>query len=156
LNSKIYNKGLHIAVEKVNNKGIPCPPDQIEYVYPPKELLDSHELLLWRDHQLRELPKAVNDKELNLSYTIKYWKVTDRYIYRIARNKKWFQNIVATLESGYKKLLYYQKGDNYRKLLQSDKHYPKGETLDMTCILDSDTESDSVSIASDTESEDNF
>lgn len=142
LNTDIINKGLFIQVEKQDDPDILCNPGDIQYIYPEKNFLDKVEdLFKWRDTQLENLPKMIDEKYKDniFKFTPVYWKVTDKSIVRIKRNEEWFKNTKEVLENQWKQMLYYQKGDNYKKLLNNTKKYTKGDTLvieqEDTCIF---------------------
>lgn len=137
LDVKIHNKGLFIKVEK---NEIPYDPSTTQYVYPEKQFLDKIEdLIKWRDIQLKQLPEMVDPvfNEIKLVFQTVYWKVTDKSIVRIKRDKKWFENVRPVLENQWKHLVYYQKGDNYTKLIGNEKKYTEGSTLyiDDECVF---------------------
>lgn len=132
LDIDIINKGVYIKVERKMQTGIPCGPENIDYVYPEKQFIDDTDnLIKWKNYQLENLPKTVNDKskDYNLEYKAVYWKVCDKSIVRIKRDKEWFNSVKKDLENEWKQLLYYKKNDNYKKLLTNEKTYHQGETL---------------------------
>lgn len=127
LELEILNKGLLIQVEKArDNPEIPCNLEDLQYIYPPKELLDNTQALLkWLKNQLETL----NSERNELVYTPVFWKVTGKSILPIKRDREWFSNVRNTLESEWKQMVYYQKDDNYKKLLSKQKVYTEGSTL---------------------------
>lgn len=145
LDVTIYNRGILIEVDKYFDKynGIPTDPSKLEYIYPPKDIIDNNNgLLEWKNKIMNKVPN-------NAIYKPVYWKAIDRSILRIRRNKEWFENVKPMLESNWKQLVFYQKGDNYKKLLTRDsKNYISGSTLNLvsdddeeTCLFSSEDES---------------
>lgn len=132
LSMNVINKGLFIQVEKQDDPKIPCDPADIQYIYPERQFIDNIEdLIKWRDIQLEKLPKMIDEKYKNTIFKFKpvYWKTTDKSIVRIPRNKEWFNNVKPLLEKEWRHLVYYQKNDNYKKLLGPKKEYTEGSTL---------------------------
>ncbi len=152
LDQKVFNKGIFIKVEKLENKDIPCDPSQIQYIYPEKEFLDKEQdLLKWAEVQMKNLPEMIDEKFKKeiIKITPVYWKVTDKSIVRIKRDKGWFENTRPVLEREYNNLVYYQKGDNYKKLLAKEKTYVEGTTLHIELTDDECLFSDNNTEASD-------
>jgi len=134
LDIKIFNKGLFVKLERKKDQNIPCPPEEIEYYYPPKEYLDNVDKLFnWRDEKYEELNQKYIEDNLT-EIKVVYWKVCDKSIVRIKRDKKWFKNVLPVLWREWGYILYYKKEDNYKKLLTKQKEYHEGGTL----ILDED------------------
>ncbi len=130
LEIEILNKGVLIQIEKEReNPEIPGNLEDIQYIYPPKEYLDNtDDLLKWLNYQLENLPKQTVTKE-QLIFTPIYWKVTNNSILTIHRDTEWFSNVKDTLKNEWKQMVYYQKNDNYKKLLTKQKVYTEGNTL---------------------------
>jgi hypothetical protein len=156
LDVDIHNKGLFIQVDKNVDKNIPCDPSESQYVYPEKQFIDEPaDLFKWRDIQLENLPKMIDEKYSNYFFDFKviYWKAVSKSIVRIQRDKEWFNNVVSELEEGHQKIKYYQKNENYRELLTVKKtNFVEGKTI----VLDigepqTETESDCVFTESDDE-----
>lgn len=123
LETKVINKGIFIQVEKQDDPDILCDPADIQYVYPERHFLDKvDDLFKWRDIQLEKLPSIIDEKYKDniFKFTPIYWKVTDNSILRIKRDPEWFNNAKVVLESQWKQMLYYQKGNNYKKLLKTN------------------------------------
>lgn len=151
LTTNIKNKGIFIQVDPMNQDStqegtnIPYDMSKSQYIYPEKHFLDnSDDLLKWRDIQLKTLPETIDEKYKNdkFIYTPIYWKVTDSSIVRIERDREWFSNIKPVLENQWKKLLYYKKADNYKKLLLKDKVFTEGHVLvikdEKECVFSDD------------------
>lgn len=130
LDLEIFNKGIFIQIEKGRfNPDIPGNLEDLEYIYPPKEYLDNtEELLKWLKCNIANLQKQIL-RELPRIYTPIYWKVTSNSILPIHRDQQWFNNVKSTLESEWKQMVYYQKDENYKKLLAKQKVYTEGTTL---------------------------
>lgn len=156
LDLEILNKGILIQVEKTReNPQIPGNLEDLQYIYPPKEILDNtEELLKWLNCQLENLQKENESLRDLLVYTPVYWKVTSKSILPIKRDREWFANVCSTLASEWKQMVYYQKDDNYKKLINKQKVYTEGSTL----VLHDDTPqnclfSDSEASESDSEAQ---
>jgi putative phage-type endonuclease len=148
LDTKPINKGVFIRVEYQDDPTIPCNPLNVDYVYPPKEYLDSEpDLIKWKNMQLLNLPK-LTDKKYNpekFNFIPVYWKATNSSTLRIKRDQEWFYNVRPILEKQWERILYYRVNDNYKKLLSNKKSYINGETVKIPyeCLLsDSSDESD--------------
>lgn len=143
LDLKILNKGIYIQVyTPENNSDNPInDPSKSTYIYPPKNILDNvPELLKWRNLELNK--KSLTN---NTRYIPIYWKATDNSILRIKRDSDWFNSIKPILEKEYKSILYYQKDDNFKRLLNSKKNYITGNTITLSdeesCVFSSDNDS---------------
>lgn len=139
LGSNWLNRGLFIQVEKLNDLEIFNPEDN-EYIYPEKELIDDVDALLgWTRYQLTELPKAMKEEFLDkLKITVVYWKVPLNSIIRIERDQEWFANVKPVFEKEWAKVGYYRKGENWKQLVKEKAKDIDGSVLhvDTTeCIL---------------------
>jgi len=126
----ILNKGMYIKIENKSVMDIPCNPEDLEYIYPDKDLLrNMDQLIKWKDDQLEILQK---DKSKLTEIKPVFWKVCDKSTVRIKRDRKWFRDVRPVLEKEWKGLVYYQSDENYKKLLAKDKTYHEGDTLVLT------------------------
>lgn len=136
LDYTILNKGVMIQVEKQDDPEIPCELSDMDYVYPPKEYLDNPtELCKWVDVQLINLPTFIDKNRFpdqTFKFTPIYWKVTDKSIVRIDRDREFFANIKDTLFTKWKQMVYYKKNDNVKKLLNKTKKSSNNGLLSLT------------------------
>lgn len=117
LETDVYNRGLFIQIEKIDENGNTTGQENNEYLYPEKEYIDNQEALLgWAKHYMNNVNK--NIKTINVS--IVYYKVVDLSVVRIVRDKEWFASIYPTLEKEWKKIQWYKQGNNYLKLIEED------------------------------------
>ncbi len=116
IDKPVYSKGLFIQISVVKSTRIPPNPADNKYVYPEKEILcDETQLIKWSEEYLKQLQDENTNPDL--SFSIVYWKATDKSIVRIKRSEKWFEGIKDTLKSEWDQVLYYKQGDNYKELL---------------------------------------
>jgi putative phage-type endonuclease len=116
LETPVYNRGLFIQIEKIDESGNILGQENNEYFYPEHKYIDDTEQLLgWAEYYLS------NVKETNkIKVSIVYYKVVDLSVVRIAREKEWFKNILPVLEKEWKKIQWYKQGDNYLKLIEEE------------------------------------
>lgn len=113
VDKKFLHSGILICKNKLDAEGL-LKLENNKYIYPPKEIIDNtQELLKWKSETLNNITPDSTTK-----VSVIYWKVTDKCITRISRNKEWFNKIAPMLEKEWKKMLYYKKGDNYKKLVK--------------------------------------
>ena len=123
LDLKILNKGIFI--QYINEPVVSNPlldPSISKYIYPNKDIIDNvSKLIKWKNENILKFN----------NFNVIYWKATDNSIVRIKRDPEWFENVVPIFEKEYKNILYYQKDDNYRKLIGPEKNYIEGQTMDL-------------------------
>jgi putative phage-type endonuclease len=149
LDVEVLHCGLLVQVEKINDNMI-FDPAENEYIYPNKETIDNVELLLdWKNWQLKQLPISMKKEFLDkLKISVVYWKVIAKSIVRIDRDREWFANVKPIFEKEWQKILYYKKGDNYKKLIPEKAKDIDGSVLHLnitdsvSCILSDSEESD--------------
>jgi putative phage-type endonuclease len=148
LDKKFSDQGLLIQIESSDQDGI-VKLGENKYIYPPKGLLnDTEKLLIWRDFQLTEITKGFGFSTENIKISTCYWKVGDSCITRIARDIKWFENVLQVFQKEWALIKYYKKGDNYKKLLKDTD--TTTNTASMTIVM-SDTEDTQICLLSDSE-----
>lgn len=144
LDSKVYEKGAIIVISKLVNGEIDY--SQNEYTYPPKELytMGDDKIVEWYEHTLNEFKTKIKP-EFKDKIVIggNYWKVTDKCITRINRDKKWFQDVLPLFEKGWKEIEYYKMNDNHKILVNTKQRGDlSGEILRLdiqdTCVLTDD------------------
>lgn len=129
----VYNHhGLLIQIEKLNiDKDIIPNPEENVYIYPPHDILDNQKQLIeWSKSKISEIKNKHKLDELiyktdilsKLNFKICYWKVNDNCTTRIQRDPEWFANVKSVFEKEWNLILYYKKGENYKKLLGHNKH----------------------------------
>jgi hypothetical protein len=112
----VYNRGLFIQIEKLDEEGNILGQENNEYIYPEKEYIDNIQALLeWAKHYMDNV--KVNKQVI---VSIVYYKVDNLSVVRIKRDRVWFANILPVLEKEWKKILYYKTGNNYTKLIEQD------------------------------------
>lgn len=133
LDIEVLNKGLFIKVERISREGL-VDTKGTQYVYPEKQFIDNQEeLFKWADIQLNKLPGMISEdfSDSKFNFSLVFWKVVNRSIVRINRDREWFKNITPDLKEGYERMKYYQTGENYKELLlkKVPKRFVKGDTL---------------------------
>ncbi len=143
LESKIYNKGAVVTISKLKDGEIDY--SQNEYIYLPKEIykLGDEKIVEWYEHTIKEYTSKLKEEYRDtIRISGNYWKVTDRCITRIKRDKQWFENILPSLEKAWEEIEYYKMNDNHRILLKRQQKEYSGDTLHLdvqnTCILTDD------------------
>jgi putative phage-type endonuclease len=133
LDIDVINKGLFIKVERITKEGL-IDTKGTQYVYPEKQFIDNPEdLFKWADTQLSKLPDMISEDftDSKFNFSLVFWKVVNKSITRITRDKEWFNRIVPDLRQGFEKMKYYQTEENYKELLvkKIPARFVKGETL---------------------------
>lgn len=128
IDTDVYNRGLFIQIEKIDENGNTTGQENNEYFYPEKEYIDNIEALLgWAKYYMSNI-----NKNLKTNITVVYYKVIDLSVVRIERDREWFSNIYPTLEKEWKKIQWYKQGNNYLKLIEEDtKKNDDKETINM-------------------------
>ena len=91
-------------------------PESIEYKYPDRKFIDDTQgLLAWKSHWI----ESVN-KESPIRVSVVYYKVVKTCITRIERDRKWFEYVKPVLDREWKKVLYYRKDSNHKKLTEHE------------------------------------
>lgn len=132
------SKGAIIQIDKGDSNG---DPSQSQYIYPPKEFLNSDkDIILWVNTQLEKLPEALKQQDEFVKISPIYWKVSEKNVLRIKRDKTWFNNVKEDLKTTYDKILYYKTDDNYLELLKKKKEFVKGKSICLDFTSDEEDE----------------
>lgn len=116
LETDVYNRGLFIQIEKIDENGNTTGQENNEYFYPEKEYIDNEEALLgWAKYYMANI-----NKDMKAKISVVYYKVIDLSVVRIARDREWFAGIYPRLEQEWKKIQWYKQGNNYLKLIEED------------------------------------
>lgn len=116
LTCDVYNRGLFIQIEKLDEYSNIMGQENNDYFYPESKFIDDVNALIgWADYYMSNIKK---DEKIKVS--IVYYKVTDVSVVRIKRDREWFANVLPVLEKEWRKIQWYKQGNNYLKLQEEE------------------------------------
>jgi len=129
LEMTVYNRGLFIQIEKLDEEGNILGQENNEYIYPNKEYIDNVPALIGWAKSYMDNVRVSESKKVIVS--VVYYKVDNLSVVRIKRDRVWFADVLPVLEKEWKKIMYYKTGNNYTKLIEQDSKSYESQFIDL-------------------------
>ena len=93
-----------------------------KFVYPPIEITETNDYIIWKNKMINENPDTFNDDVVRQqgTYIPIYFFIEKYHNQRIKRSKEWFDNVKEDLKKTWKLVMFLQESpENFKKYKES-------------------------------------